>query len=160
WDGAPATRTQRRDTWAAWWRTQGPKLDLGGRDSLDWLFGHTLVIESVDSNLRTGRVLELDRHGRPCWEIDGLLTPVDAHVLPGGRVLIAEQGANRVSERDIKGTILWQRPLAMPLACQALPNGNAFLVGRGQLVEVDREGKEVHLYPRQQQDVLAARKLA
>jgi HEAT repeat protein len=160
WDGAAATRGQRRDTWAAWWRTHGLKLDLNGRDNLDWLFGHTLVVEMVDSNLRTGRVLELDRHGRPCWEIDGLLGPVDAQVLPGGRVLIAEQAANRVSERDLKGTILWQRPLATPLGCHALPNGHAFLVGRSQLVEVDRTGNEVHLYPRPQQDVMAARKLA
>jgi hypothetical protein len=161
WDGTPATRQRCRDAWAGWWRTQGPKLDLNGSGNLEWLFGHTLVIESWDGGpQRTGRVLELDLHGQLCWQIDGLLNPVDAQVLPGGRVLIAEQGANRVTERDIKGTILWQRAFAQPMGCQRLPNGNTFLVGRGQLLEIDKAGKEVRAHSQPQQDVLAARRLA
>src|SRR5262249_37757880 len=125
------------------------------------LFGHTLVIESWDGGFqRTGRVLELDLHGRLCWQIEGLLNPVDAQVLPGGRVLIAEQGANRVTERDIKGTIPWQRAFTQPVGCQRLPNGNTLLVGRGQLLEIDKAGKEVRTHSQPQQDVLAARRLA
>src|SRR5262249_21939445 len=38
WDGTSATRQRCRDAWAGWWRTQGPKLDLNGSDSLEWLF--------------------------------------------------------------------------------------------------------------------------
>jgi hypothetical protein len=85
---------------------------------------------------------------------------VDAQVLPGGRVLIAEQGANRVTERDVKGTILWQRAFPQPVACQRLPNGNTLLVGRGQLLELDKAGKEVRQHMQPQQDVLTARRLA
>jgi hypothetical protein len=102
--------------------------------------------------------VEIDVHGKTCWQIDGLVSPVDAQVLSGGRVVIVE-GIGRVSERDIKGTVRWLKSMNNPLTCQRLDNGNTFLVGRQQLLEVDPEGKEVFTYHRQTPEILAARKL-
>jgi hypothetical protein len=47
-----------------------------------------------------------------------------------------------------------------PLASQRLPNGNTFLSGRTQLMEVDREGKQVGTaINRPGNDIVAAQKL-
>jgi hypothetical protein len=77
----------------------------------------------------------------------------------GERVLIVEQGIARVSERDFKGNILWQKNVNLPLGVQRLPNGNTFIAARGQLVEVDRGGKEVFRHARPNNDIMAAHRL-
>jgi outer membrane protein assembly factor BamB len=64
--------------------------------------------------------------------------------LPGNRVLIAEYGADRVTERDFEGNILWERRIANPVNVQRLPNGNTFVVTvNGPIVELDRAGNIV-----------------
>jgi hypothetical protein len=74
----------------------------------------------------------------------GLSNPLDAQVLPGDRVLITESGMHRVTERNFKGEILWEKALTEnPVAAQRLPNGNTFIVTHDRLFEVDRAGKEV-----------------
>src|SRR5262249_37550656 len=68
--------------------------------------------------------------------------------LPGGRVLVAEHGANRVTERDRKGNILWQHGLtSQPVSCQRLPNGNTFIATYQELLEVTPDNKVVYRYP-------------
>jgi outer membrane protein assembly factor BamB len=68
-------------------------------------------------------------------------------VLPGGRVLVAENQAQRVTERDLKGNILWQKQILQnPIACQRLPNGNTFIATYQSVMEVTRTGKEVYAY--------------
>jgi outer membrane protein assembly factor BamB len=71
-------------------------------------------------------------------------------VLPGNRVLIAEYGSRRVTERDSKGTILWEVNVpAAPINVQRLANGNTFIafynsgVNSVMAIEVDRTGKTV-----------------
>jgi hypothetical protein len=65
-------------------------------------------------------------------------------MLPGGRVLVAEHGNGRVTERDLKGKVLWeQRVASQPVGCQRLPNGNTFIVTYNDLLEVTPAGKEV-----------------
>src|SRR5262249_16314020 len=64
-------------------------------------------------------------------------------VLPGGRVLVAEQNANRVTERDLTGKVLWERSVALPFQCQRLRNGNTFVAARNLILEVDAKGREV-----------------
>ena len=61
-------------------------------------------------------------------------------MLPGDRILIAEFHGQMVSERNLKGEILWQRQANMPISAQRLANGNTFIVTRNQLVEVDNAG--------------------
>ncbi len=97
--------------------------------------------------------------GKTRWQLTGLSNPFDVEVLPGQRVLVSEYGGNRVSERNLKGDILWQKAVNNPLNCQRLANGNTFIVMRHQLLEVDRAGKEVSKIDRNMHDIMAARKL-
>jgi outer membrane protein assembly factor BamB len=69
-------------------------------------------------------------------------------MLPNDHVLVAENMANRVTERDLKGKVIWDHQVEMPLMAQRLPNGNTFIGTRTRLVEVNREGKEVFSYMR------------
>jgi hypothetical protein len=79
-------------------------------------------------------------------------------MLPNEHVLVAEQRAMQVTERDRKGQVLWRKQISWPICCQRLPNGNTFIACRNQLVEVDRNGKEVFSISRPSQDVLSAYK--
>jgi outer membrane protein assembly factor BamB len=86
-----------------------------------------------------------DKTGKVRWELDtGMGGPIDIRLLPNGRFLIAEHSANRVTERDSKGKIVWEKKVAsQPVACQRLPNGNTFIATYNQLLEITRDGKEV-----------------
>jgi HEAT repeat protein len=152
-----ATRQKCRTVWAEWWRVHGPAVDLNKLDSPRRL-GHTLLVE-VDPNTTTGRVLELGPDDTPRWQIQGLRYPLDAQVLPGNRVLIAEFYGMQVTERDFRGNVLWRQPVTMPLSCQRLPNGNTFIASRNLLLEVDRSGKELFVHHRSAHDLRAAYKL-
>jgi hypothetical protein len=118
-------------------------------------FGYTLLIHTYP-----GIVCELDSTGKMRWQIAGLSEPQDACVVPGDRVLIAETGARRVTERSFKGDILWQKdPGAPPIGVQRLPNGRTLIVMRNRIVEVDRSGREVYALDRPGNDILTARRL-
>jgi HEAT repeat protein len=100
----------------------------------------------------TDRLVAVDRNGQVVWQIEDLQHPIDFQILPGDRVLVAEYAGYRVTERDLKGKIVWEtknlgRP---PVSVQRLANGNTFIAlyhtpanGGGTLLEVDREGKIV-----------------
>jgi hypothetical protein len=66
-------------------------------------------------------------------------------VLPGNRVLLAEHGGLRITERDFRGNILWQKNdlPAQPWNVQRLPNGNTFVCTLASLMEFDAAGKTV-----------------
>jgi HEAT repeat protein len=132
-----------RDAWAEWWKANGPGLDLARLDSTPRLLGYTLVVQVNDNGI--GRVIELGRDGKPRWTIDNLQYPVDAYVLGENRVLIAEYNGQRVSERDFKGNILWQKQGLgnSTVNAQRLPNGNTFIAVMNEVMEVDRDGKTV-----------------
>jgi hypothetical protein len=68
--------------------------------------------------------------------------------VPGGRVLVAEHGVPRVTERDRAGTVLWEHKTnGMPVSCQRLANGNTVIATYNELLEVTRENKVVFTYP-------------
>jgi hypothetical protein len=101
------------------------------------------------------RVVAVDRTGQARWQIENLDHPIDFHLLPGDRVLIAEYNGSRVTERDLKGKILWAVDLpGPPINVQRLANGNTFIAlygsaaqivnqGQPQMMEVDPAGKTV-----------------
>jgi HEAT repeat protein len=153
-----SSRGKCHDAWAAWWKANGATLDLAKVGSLDRELTHTLVVEQVDQIRQTGRVLDLDAQGRIVWQIEGLLFPNDAQLLPDDRVLIVEQNGQRVTERDFHGIIHWQKqvPNSQPIACQRLRNGNTFITCRNRLVETERTGKEVFTYERPGHDIVVA----
>jgi hypothetical protein len=139
-DMEPAEKKKCRDAWAAWWKANAARVDLGRLQERPW-YGYTLICENFKN-----RVYEIDRRGKERWSIDNVQNPVDAIVLPGNRVLIAECRANRVTERDFKGNILWQKQVPMPINVQRLPNGNTFIATyQGAIREVDRAGKEIYV---------------
>jgi HEAT repeat protein len=144
-DDAPA-RKKARDAWEKWWKTNSDKLVLARIDSRQQLLGYTIVAELYNQAKRSGRVVELDRRGKVRWEIGGfnvLQGPVDAQVLPGDRVLICEYNMNRITERDLKGKVIWEKQFNQPKSARRLSNGNTFMVGQGQIIEIDKTGKEV-----------------
>jgi hypothetical protein len=76
--------------------------------------------------------------------VDELNYPLDVQVLPGDRLLVAEYKSRRVTERNLKGQILWEREIpGGPLVAQRLPGGNTFIATESQVLEIDRAGKEV-----------------
>jgi hypothetical protein len=149
------TRRKYRDAWAAWWKENADKVDLDKISEARPVLGYTMVVM-----LDTGKLLELDSAKKVRWEIRDLAFPLDAQYLPGGRVLVAEQGAGRVTERDLKGKILWEKKIDEPLMAQRLRNGLTVIATRTMLVEVDRAGKTVSTYrPPNGESIMRAQKL-
>jgi hypothetical protein len=163
-DRAPASlptgedaRKKRRDAWAEWWSANGDRVELVDRYLVALPRHHhgwTLLVQP-NSNL----VSELGQDGKVRWQLTGLLGPQDAQMLPGDRVLIAEFAGQRVTERNLKGDVLWQKGTpSWPTSAQRLGNGNTLIVMRNQVVEVNRAGKEVFTYSRPTNDLVSARK--
>src|SRR5262249_34059559 len=91
---------------------------------------------------------ELDGDDKPIWEMRDLGFPLDLQVLPGGRVLVADNQGHRVVERHHDGNILWEKNVAVPIMAQRLPDGNTFIASRTGLMEGDRAGTVVFSYAR------------
>lgn len=134
----PAERKKCRDAWLAWWKINANRVDLT-RLTTQPLLGYTLICD-----MQGNRVYELDRKGKQRWVINNAGGPTDARILPGNRVLIAEYGTDRVTERDFNGKILWEKRVANPVNVQRLPNGNTFVATfNGPIFEFDKSGNEV-----------------
>jgi HEAT repeat protein len=137
------SRRKCRDAWADWWRGNAAAVDLAKLNAADTFLGYTIIVE-VDNN-GNGRVQELDRAGKQRWMIQNLQYPVDAWVVGGKRVLIGEYNGMKVTERDFKGHVLWEKTglRGRTTNVQRLPNGNTFISTDNEILEVDRAGKEV-----------------
>jgi HEAT repeat protein len=138
-----AARRKHKDEWAAWWKTNGEKIDLAKSESIRRLLGYTLVVEAWNPMGRGGRVMEVDASGKKRWEINNLRYPTDASIVGNDRLLMAEYHTSQVTERDFKGKILWTKNVPNPTGAQRLSTGNTLVTTRNHLVEVDRNGKEV-----------------
>ncbi len=136
-ENAASSAPARRKVWQEWWDANGARVDADRLENAARTLGFTLVVL-----LDQGRVLELDSANHPILQIDRLDFPLDAQLLPNGNVLVAEHNGNRVTERNSKNEIVWEKPIEGPLAVQRLPNGNTFIASRSQLIEVNPEGKE------------------
>jgi HEAT repeat protein len=146
-----AEKKKCRDAWAAWWKINAKRVEMS-RLSEQPSLGYTLICHYARN-----RVFEVDRHGKERWAIENLGNPIDAVVLPGGHVLIAEFNKNRVTERDFKGNILWQKQVQTPINVQRLPNGHTVIASNQDfIVEVDRTGKEIYTINNVPGGVLAA----
>jgi hypothetical protein len=138
----PAARQKYRAAWADWWRDHAARVDLARLEHGPRYLGLTVIAE-LDSN----RVWECGRDGAPRWQLNNLLGPIDAQVLPGGRVLIAEHQGQKVTERDLQGKVLWEKAIpGNPVVCQRLPNGNTFIATYNSVLEVRRDGSQAYSY--------------
>lgn len=145
-DGSAAVRAKAVRAWEQWWHAHASTLDLTVAGAGEAFLGLVTVCEYDSANgMPAGQVWETARAGPPRWKVSGFLGAMDAHYLPSGNVLVAENSANRVSERDKNGAVKWEhRVQANPVACQRLPNGNTFIASYHQLTEVDAQGKRVY----------------
>jgi hypothetical protein len=136
-------RHRCREAWEGWWHTVGSFLDISSLDLNQRLLGLTLLV-SYDGYRGSGRVWECGLDGKPRWEITDVRGPLDARMLSGSRVLIAEYDGRRVTERDLQGRVLWQHPIkGQPVGCLRLPNGNTLVVTNAEIIEVSPAGAQV-----------------
>jgi HEAT repeat protein len=141
--GKAAARKRCRAAWEAWYRRQGRQVDLG----LPWkeyrrpgLF--LLCSNWTERRQRKGQVWLCGGDGKPRWQVQGLPEAMDAHFLPGGRVLVAQWNPPRVTERDLDGKVLWEDGVGYrALACQRLPNGNTVVISQSKFAEATPGGK-------------------
>jgi hypothetical protein len=137
-------RKQIRDAWSKWWKENGEKIDLVKLELLAKVSGRTLIVERNRTPPTSGRVYEIDRDGKVQWEIGGLRVPNDARLVGEDRVLICEATSRRVTQRSLKGEVLWEYQVsAIVQSAQPLANGNVFVTCRNALIELDKDGKEV-----------------
>ncbi len=139
--------------WREWWHgdpQRGAMTTAFLADSGRSLRGFTLLVQT-----QSNTVTELGPDGKPRWTLTGLQGPSDAQVLANNHVLVAEQG--RVTERDLRGKVLWKVEGIQPVAVQRLANGNTFIPCSNLLVEVDRAGKDILRVP--VREIVAARRL-
>jgi len=152
-----------REAWNAWWQANKLAVDLAKVDPAAGQLGHTLIIQffknSENGKAAGGSVFALNTNKKILWQIDGLSYPLDAQVVGKDRVLIAESLGRRVTERDFKGKILWEKQVDMPIGCQRLPDGKTFIATRNQLLTVDRNGKAVFTYLHQGTSIISARRM-
>jgi hypothetical protein len=143
--GDEEDRRRAKQAWDTWWRGHGKDADLSLVGDARCQLGYTLVVQYNHGD--SDRLIELGPDGTPHWQIDGLDYPVDAQRLPGNRVLVVEHSGKRVTERNSRGEVVWQKSLDNkprgPFAAQRLANGNTFIAMHAELLEVDRAGKEV-----------------
>ncbi len=158
-------REKRRDLWADWWKTNSNRVALVDRyppASASRYFGYTLLIQPNNN-----QIAELGPDGKERMQMTGLTNPQDAVALPDDHYLVAEFNLSRVTERNAKGEVLWTKSLPpaangqnlFPQSAQRLPNGDTFIVCRNQLSECSRDGKDVFVIPRPNNDILTAAKL-
>ena len=153
-EDTPAAKKKYREAWAAWWEKDGPAVDLAKLPETPRLLGLTVGIE-----YNTNAVWEAGPDGKKRWSVqaDG---PMDAQVLPGDRVLVAEQNTRRVTIRDFKGSVLWEKKLAdEPINCQQLTNGNVWIGTRNDVLEVRKDGTEVYRHKISETYMHAVRRL-
>jgi hypothetical protein len=135
----PAARRKAQSAWTSWWQVHGAMADPAKLNTRPPLLGYTVVVL-----LDEGEILELGKNNQVRWEIKNLMFPLDAQVLPGDRVLVAEYQARKITERNQRGEIVWEQTVeAGPLVGQRLPNGNTFIATALELYEVDPAHKVI-----------------
>jgi hypothetical protein len=142
--------------WNTWWQKEGTQLVLTPGLKNHEALKNFLVVESFNQEKKSGRVFLVTPSGKTLWEIANLSNPTDALLLPNNKILITEQGANRITERDTKGNISWEKSVTNPFHSQRLLNGNIFIASRNKIVEVGRNGNEIFSFSYPNETILAA----
>ena len=75
--------------------------------ALERYHGYTLLVLA-----NTNSVVELGTDRKVRWQLNGLLNPHDVQVLGPDRILVAEYNGQRVTERNRRGEVLWQKQVA------------------------------------------------
>ena len=142
--------------WNTWWQKEGTQIVLTPGAKTQEALKNFLVVESFNQEKKSGRVFLITPSGKTLWEIANLSNPTDALLLPNNKILITEQGANRITERDTKGNISWEKSATNPFLSQRLSNGHIFIASRNKIVEVSRNGNEIFSFSYPNETILAA----
>ncbi|MCI0376184.1 MAG: PQQ-binding-like beta-propeller repeat protein [Gemmataceae bacterium] len=132
-----------RQAWLNWWSKHESFVDLSKLDETPGMLGYTLVTQMTAGPGQNGRVMELRPNKEVHWKIEGIRYPLDAQVVGKDRVLVVEYLNSKITERDFKGDVHWEKQVSLPVAAQRLPNGHTFVVTRRSLLVLDREGNQV-----------------
>ena len=135
------SRERCRDAWQAWWKEHAADVNLAKLQQKPKSLGYTLLV-LLDLN----RVMEVDADNAIRWHVDDLAFPLDAQMVSGNGLLVAEYKGNRVTERNLRGDVLWRKDIAGPLVAQRLPNGNTFIATLNAVVELDRAGNQIFTF--------------
>lgn len=138
---SPEDRKKIQEAWRTWWKEANTKIDPARLEKSVDALGDTLIVL-----LDRGTVQYLDGANQPRFVIDRLDFPLDAQILPDERVLVSEHGGGRVTERNKKNEIVWEKKIDQPLVAQRLASGNTFIATASSLSEVDKTGKDVWTY--------------
>jgi HEAT repeat protein len=137
--GSAEDRKEAAKQWQDWWKAKGDQVLFGRRDD------HPTDTCIVSETGQTNRVFEWRPDGKPRFDLTNLTSPVDARILPGRRVLVAEQQGQRVSEHSFSGKLLWEQRLEDgPISVQRLPSGNTFVATMRRVLEMSRDGQVVY----------------
>jgi hypothetical protein len=163
-----AARQACRAAWQAWFDREGKTINLAKLDEAQTMLGYTLIVQQNNNRValqrrNMGEVMEVDAAKKPRWKFDIATYPVEAQIVRvdgAERVLVAEFNGGRVSERDFKGEVKWEKAVGgNPIGVQRLGGGNTFVVMQNRLSEIDRKGNEVFTLNRPNHDIFRARKL-
>ncbi len=146
WPSNAQGRTLRRNQWAAWVANRSPNRNMSVR---------TLVV-LLDKEL----IQDLDAQSEPLHELTELQFPLDAEPLPGGRVLVAEHAGNKVTLRNMKNQVLWEKAIEMPLVAQHLGKGRVMVATAEAIIEFDSGGKEVRRMEFSNEKIMKCHRLA
>jgi len=156
--------TKTRDAWTGWWAKKGGDIDLVKFTFAPRITGYTDIIEYDGRGYGVYRVLTLGPDLKEKAKMSGagadqLVFPTDVKKLPGGNYLVAEQNGNRITERDSTGKTLKTIDVQQPLSIDLLAGGGMIVVCRNQVVQLDKDAKQVWTYPRQLFDIMGGRRL-
>ncbi len=146
WPSNAQGRTVRRNQWTGWVASRKPARNVGIR---------TLVV-LLDKEL----IQDLDSLSEPIHELTDLQFPLDAEPLSGGRVLVAEHAGNKVTLRNMKNQVLWEKAIEMPLVAQHLGRGRILVATAESLIEFDSAGKEVRRQEFPNEKIMKCHRLA
>lgn len=144
---APDSRDKAAKAWDKWLADNRGKIDLARLNDQESYLGLVTIAEYDNQfgNIQ-GQVWESSRGSAKRYTLSGnVMGVMDAQTLPNGRILVAENNANRVTERDAKGEIKWtfQCPVN-PICVQRLPNGNTFIASYNMIMEIRPDKTEAY----------------
>jgi len=144
--GDAETRRRSQEAWRKWWEINGAKFDLSLLDTGPTRPRLLLLSEWNSRTEKADRIVLVGSSGMPRWKIGGLENVVDFQLVPGAKVLVAEEGSNAVSEVKLQAKN--ERKVILkdiiPHACRRLPNDNTLVCDGERIVEVTMQGEFLH----------------
>lgn len=96
---------------------------------------------------RNGEFVRQKRDGKivASFQVGGLFRAMGTHLqgLPNGHILVPLMRDDKVVEFDGKGREVWSAFANRPISAQRLPNGRTLVAGSHEVMELDKNGREV-----------------